>query len=168
MEDIPDVKVEPDESMQPDVNVEPDVKIQPEPPKDNNIVNEIVNDIVNDIVPIEPQTQTPEPVMKFLEVLNKDIETVRKQKDKVYEDCPICGKTMLKKSLRYNHLANCKAKHNPIEQIKPVQEHVAPVIQTPVVPEPIVSVPVVKSTREEILEHRKERLNLGRHKNKRQ
>ena len=57
--------------------------------------------------------------------------------------------------MRYNHLANCKAKHNPIEQIKPVQEHVAPVIQTPVVPEPIVSVPVVKSTREEILEHRK-------------
>ena len=74
MENIPDVKVEPDENMQPDVNVEPDVNIQPEPPKDNESVS------------IEPQAQTPEPVMKFLEVLNKDIETVRKQKDKVYED----------------------------------------------------------------------------------
>jgi hypothetical protein len=108
-----------DANIEPVVVIEPDVNVEPEPVKET----------------IEPQTQTqtpgapglpgatgapgaPEVVMQFLEAVNKDIDNpIKRKAEKVYENCPICNKSMLKKSLKYNHLANCQAKNKPKEEI---------------------------------------------------
>jgi len=140
-----------DANIEPVVIIEPDVNVEPEPVKET----------------IEPQTQTqtPEVVMQFLEAVNKDIDKpIKRKAEKVYENCPICNKSMLKKSLKYNHLANCQAKNKPKEEVITVQEHVAPepVNPTPVAPEPVAPAPVVKSAREEMMENRKRELDLRR------
>lgn len=133
-----------DANIEPVVIIEPDVNVEPEPVKET----------------IEPQTQTPEVVMQFLEAVNKDIDNpIKRKAEKVYENCPICNKSMLKKSLKYNHLANCQAKNKPKEEVNTVQEHVAP---EPVAPEPVAPPPVVKSAREEMMENRKRELDLRR------
>ena len=140
-DDIEQQNTKQDANIEPVVIIEPDVNVEPEPVKET----------------IEPQTQTqtPDVVMQFLEAVNKDIDNpIKRKAEKVYENCPICNKSMLKKSLKYNHLANCQAKNKPKEEVITVQE--------PVAPEPVAPPPVVKSAREEMMENRKRELDLRR------